>query len=97
MSPDGHSICIGYSDRIRFYRILLNKFKQFAEYSIKSAVLLHYSHGGQLIAMIHGKGLNSTLSIINTLSLKEVMSFKLGYKPAQAIWSEHDDELFISG
>lgn len=29
INPDGHSLCIGFSDRVRFYRILLNKFRQF--------------------------------------------------------------------
>lgn len=25
------------------------------------------------------------------------MNFKVGFKPAQVIWNEHDDELYISG
>ncbi len=94
---DGHSLCVGYSDRVRFYRILLNKFKQFGEYPLKNTSLIHYSHGGQLIAIIFGKGANSCITILNTLNLKEVMNFKLGYKPAQVIWNEYDDEVYVSG
>lgn len=37
LHPDGHSICVGYSDRIRFYRILVNKFKYCGDFSIKGA------------------------------------------------------------
>lgn len=70
INPDGHSLCIGFSDRVRFYRILLNKFRQFGEYPIKNTTLIQYSHGGQLIAVIYGKGINSCLSIVNTLNLK---------------------------
>ena len=70
MNPDGHSISIGYTDRVRFYRILLNKFKQYGEFPIKNSVLLQYSHGGQLLAIINGSRLNSVLLIIHTLSLK---------------------------
>jgi hypothetical protein len=70
IAPDGHSLCIGFSDRVRFYRILLNKFRQFGEYPIKNTTLIHYSHGGQFVAVIHGKGANSSLSIVNTLNLR---------------------------
>ena len=70
INPDGHSICICYSDKVRFYRILLNKFKLFGEYSIKNAMIIHYSHGGQVLAIAHGKGLNSTLTLVSNLTLK---------------------------
>lgn len=97
LHPDGHSICVGYSDRVRFYRILLNKFKLYGDFPIKSTSYVQYSHGGQFIAIVFGKGSNSSFSIVNTMTFKEVLSYRVGFKPAQLIWNENDDEIFISG
>ena len=97
LNPDGHSFVIGFPDKIKFYRILINKFKQYAEYSLRKSKLVQYSHGGQLVACISGKGVNTNLTILNTLTMKEVHVFKLGFRISQIIWNEFDDEIYVSG
>ena len=97
INPDGHSFAIGFHDKIKFYRILINKFKQFAEYSLRKSKIIQYSHGGQMVACITGKGVNTSLTIFNTLNMKEIHVFKLGFKVGQIIWNEFDDEIYSSG
>ena len=97
INPDGYSFAIGFHDKIKFYRILLNKFKQFGEYSLRKTKLIQYSHGGQMIACVTGKGVNTSLVILNTLSMKEIHVFKIGFKVSIIIWNEFDDEVYASG
>lgn len=97
LNPDGHSFCIGTHEKLKFYRILINKFRQYAEYPLKKCRIIQYSHGGQLLACISGEGPNTILTIVNTLSLKEIHVFKIGFRVSQVIWNEHDDQIYLSG
>ena len=97
LNPDGHSFCIGFHDKIKFYRILINKFRQYAEYPLKKTKVVQFSHGGQLMACASGKGAASILTIFNTLSMREVHTFKLGFHVSQIVWNEYDDEVYVTG
>jgi len=50
-----------------------------------------YSHGGHFVACVYGKGANSSVVIINTLRMSEVMTFKIHADPVNVIWNEMDD------
>lgn len=76
INPDGNSFMIAFEDKIRVYKILLTKFKFYAEFSIKKCTQIVYSHGGQLVACRYGKGINSCIAIINNLRLVEVATLK---------------------
>ena len=70
LNPDGHSLCVVFPDRIRFYRILINKFKQFSEVYINKCRVAQYSHGGQMIACSAGRSNGSHITIIDTMKFK---------------------------
>lgn len=96
ISPDGNSFILAFDDKIRIYKILLTKFKAFAQFPIKKCQNIIYSHGGQLVACRYGKGSNSCLQIINLLRLTQVNTIKIQSQPLQIIWNELDDEIVIS-
>ena len=78
VNPDGNSFMLSFDDKVRVYRILLTKFKLYAEYNIKKCVNIVYSHGGQLTACRFGRGSNACLKIINNIRMLEVGQIKLG-------------------
>lgn len=82
---------IAFDDKIRVYQILLTKFKFYAEFPIKRCSSIVYSHGGQLVACQYGRGMNSSIAIINTLRLVEVGLLKIQVDPLQIVWNELDD------
>jgi hypothetical protein len=86
---------IAFEDRIRVYKILLTKFKLYAEFPIKKCSNILYSHGGQLAACRYGKGINSCIAIINNLRLVEVGTLKIQAEPIQIVWNELDDQIII--
>lgn len=87
MNPDGHSLCVAFPDVIRFYRLLINKIKQYSEFYIKNCYLIQYSHGGQMLAVCAGKNNNAVLTVIHTLKMKEVCNFKIGFTAKQIVWN----------
>lgn len=87
---------IAFEDKIRVYQILLTKFKFSAEFAIKKCTSIVYSHGGQLVACRYGRGMNSSIAIINTLRLVEVGLLKIQVDPLQIVWNELDDEVIVS-
>ena len=75
----------------------MNKFRQFGEINIKKTKVMQYSHGGQMLACGSGKGPSTILTILNTLTMREMHTFKIGFPILQVIWNEHDDELYLTG
>ena len=73
----------------------MNKFQQYGEVMIKKGTLLQYCHGGQYIACSSGRGMNSFLTIINTLTIREIHTFKISFQPTGIVFHENDDELFV--
>lgn len=87
VSPDGNSFILSFEDRIRIYKILLTKFKLYAEFTIKRCQNIIYSHGGQLVACRFGKGMNSCIEVINLLRLTSVSIIKIQAEPIQILWN----------
>jgi hypothetical protein len=87
---------VAFDDKIRIYRILLTKFKCYAEFAIKKCQQIIYSHGGQLAACRFGKGVNSSIAIINILRLVEIGTLKVQAEPTQYVWNELDDEILVA-
>ena len=87
LHPDGHSFCVAFIDKIKFYRVLINKFKPYAEFQYKKCSFMAYSNGGQLIACTNGRNNNTSLVILNTARFNELCSFKLGYNPEHIVWN----------
>lgn len=48
------------------------------------------------MACIFGRGVNSSIVIINSLRMSEVMTLKIHAEPVHVIWNEMDDELIVS-
>jgi len=57
---------------------------------------LLYSHGGQYVACKYGKGANSTITILNTLRMTEIITLKTHAEPTFILWNEMDDELIVA-
>ena len=89
--PDGRSIIVGFEDKLRMYKILLNKLKYYGEFNLKRCKGIVYSHGGNLAACTYGRGSNANLVIVNLLLLVEVAVIKIYSEVVQIIWSEFDD------
>ena len=68
---------VAFDDKIRMYKILLTKFKLYAEFPIKKCHQILYSHGGQIAACHYGRGVNSCIQIINNLRLIELGTLKI--------------------
>jgi hypothetical protein len=96
INPDGNSILVAFEDRVRLYRILLTKFKQVCEFSIKRCQGIVFSHGGQLAACRFGRGSNACVIILNMVRLVEICTLKLLSEPRQLVWNELDEELVVS-
>jgi hypothetical protein len=91
INPDGNSFMLAFEDKIRNYKVLLTKFKLYAEFSIKKCHSIVYSHGGQLAACLFGRGVNSCIKIVNNLRMIEVTALKVQADPSQIVWNELDD------
>lgn len=87
INPDGNSMLLAFEDRVRLYRILLTKFKQVCEFSIKRCQSILFSHGGQLAACKFGRGANSCVTIVNMVRLVELCTFKVQSEPKQLVWN----------
>jgi hypothetical protein len=68
-------IC-AFEDKIKIFKILLTKLRFTAEFNIKRCSQLIYSHGGQYVACKYGRGINSSIVILNTLRMTEIITFK---------------------
>ena len=94
INPDGHSFILAFPDKIRFYKILLANFKQFADFPIKKCKIVQYSHGGQLVACKSGRAPNAIITVLDTLILHEVYSMKIASEPTNEIWNKILNEEF---
>jgi len=96
ISPDGNSFMIAFEDRVKIFKILFTKYKYFAEFAVKRCQQIVYSNGGQLVACRYGKGTNTCVALFNPNRLLELDTLKIQADSLQLVWSELDDELYIS-
>ena len=87
---------VAFEDKVKIYGILLTKIKYLAEFSIKRCQQIVYSYGGQFVACRYGRGINSSIIVLNLLRLVEVAAYKIQAEPLQVIWGEHDDCLVVT-
>ena len=95
LNPDGNSLICAFEDKVKIYKILLAKLRFIAEFNIKKCSQLIYSHGGQYVACKYGKGANSSIAILNSLRMTEIITIKTHGEPNFILWNEMDDELIV--
>jgi hypothetical protein len=48
------------------------------------------------VACKYGKGVNSSITVLNTLRMTEITTFKTHSEPSFIVWNEMDDSLVVA-
>ncbi len=78
--PSGYYLAAGFIDKLRFYYIMHNQFKEFRDVIIKNTTQLRFSNGGHFIAAaaaLRGSKQNQYgVNVYNSYTLELVHHFK---------------------
>jgi len=70
--PFGYFVAISFSDKLRFFQILVNELKLYREFSIRGVRLVRFSNGGHFLVAAQGKNVHvfatRTVSRVTTLA-----------------------------
>ncbi|XP_055474475.1 cilia- and flagella-associated protein 57 [Psammomys obesus] len=94
LHPSGHSIVVGFADKLRLMNLLIDDIRPFKEYSVRACKECAFSNGGHLFAAVNG----NVIHIFTTTSLENITNLK-GHtgKIRSLVWNSDDSKLISAG
>ena len=92
--PSGLHLMIGFSDKLRYFNVLMDDLRQFHEFPIKACKCVRFAHGGHMFAAVNISNIvifsNYTLEKLGVLSSHTAMVKSIA-------WSQDDLGLVSAG
>eukprot|EP00927_Polykrikos_kofoidii_P049000 TRINITY_DN43152_c0_g1_i1.p1 TRINITY_DN43152_c0_g1~~TRINITY_DN43152_c0_g1_i1.p1 ORF type:complete len:1459 (-),score=287.25 TRINITY_DN43152_c0_g1_i1:39-4415(-) len=86
LHPLGYLLALSFVDKIRLMQILSTELQLYCEFSVRGGKFPRFSHGGHLLAAVHGKG----VLVYSTRTLTKVVALR-GSLPVTSLSFDADD------
>ncbi len=94
LHPNGHHVLVGFSDKLRFFNVLLDDVRQVSDFPVKSCRECRFSHGGQYFAAVTGPSIH----LYDTHTFEPLGTLKGHSGPVKCIcWLEGDMGMVTAG
>jgi len=92
--PFGFFLAVSFSDKLRFFQILVNELKPYRELSngYRGIRLVKFSHGGHLLAAAQGK----LVLIVNTTTLQRVATLRGHSQHVTSLCFDPQDQVLLT-
>eukprot|EP00747_Dinoflagellata_sp_TGD_P024616 gnl/TRDRNA2_/TRDRNA2_130676_c0_seq1.p1 gnl/TRDRNA2_/TRDRNA2_130676_c0~~gnl/TRDRNA2_/TRDRNA2_130676_c0_seq1.p1 ORF type:complete len:1115 (-),score=249.91 gnl/TRDRNA2_/TRDRNA2_130676_c0_seq1:22-3366(-) len=90
--PLGYFVVVGFSDKLRYFQVLVNELRLHREFAVRGTRLLRFSHGGHLLVAAYTK----FAVVYSTRTLSKIAMLHAHQMPISSISFDPDDHVVVT-